>query len=53
MFMLCVMWNTSVLVGHMPALQEGSAVGRMTKESYINVRQREVFSHLQSIQTNP
>ena len=51
MFMLYVMWNTSVLIEHMPALQEGSAVGWMTKESYISVRQGEVFSHLQSIQT--
>ena len=51
MFMLCVMWHTSVLVGHMLALQEGNAVGCMTKESYISVRQGEVFCHLQSIQT--
>ena len=40
------MWNTAVL-----ALQEGSAVGCMIKESYVSVRQGEVSSHLQSIQT--
>jgi hypothetical protein len=43
--MVCVMWNTSVLVGHILALREGSVVGWMTKESYIIVRQGEVFCH--------
>jgi hypothetical protein len=52
MFMLCVIWNTSVLVEHMPALQEGSAVWWMTLESHISGSQGEVFSYLQSIQTN-
>jgi hypothetical protein len=38
MSMLYVMWGTSVLVGQLLALQEGSAVGWMTKESSISFR---------------
>jgi hypothetical protein len=53
MFMLCAMWNTSVFVEHMHALQEDSAVGWMTKESLINFWQGKFFFHLQSIQTSP
>jgi hypothetical protein len=51
MSMLYVMWEVSVLVGQLLALQEGSAVGWTTKESSINFRQGKVCSHLQSIQT--
>jgi hypothetical protein len=36
MSMLYVMWAAAVLVGQLLALQEGSAVGWMTKESSIN-----------------
>jgi hypothetical protein len=36
MFILFVMWDVSVLVGQLLALQEGSAVGWMTKETSIN-----------------
>jgi hypothetical protein len=45
------MWEASVLVGELHALQEGSAVGWMAKESSINFWQGRVFSHLHSIQT--
>jgi hypothetical protein len=44
MSMLYVMWEASVLV-QLLALQEGSAVGWMTKESSINFRQGKSFSH--------
>ena len=40
---LCVMCEAAVLVGQLLALQEGSAVGWMTKESSINVRQGKSF----------
>jgi hypothetical protein len=50
MLMLYLMWEASLLVGQMLALQEGSAVGWVTKESSISGRGK-VFSHLQSIQT--
>jgi hypothetical protein len=50
MSMLCVMWEASVLVGHLLALQEGSAVGWMTKESSLNIRQGKILSHPQIIQ---
>jgi hypothetical protein len=43
--------GASVLVGHLLALQEGNAVGLMTKESSINFRQGKSFSHLPNIQT--
>jgi hypothetical protein len=39
MSMLYVMWEAPVLVGQLLALQEGSAVGWMTKESSISFRQ--------------
>jgi len=45
------MWEASVLVGQLLALQEGIAVGWMTKESSISFWQGRVFCHLQSIQT--
>jgi hypothetical protein len=45
------MWEASVLVGQALALQEGSAVGWMTKKSSISFWQGKVFSQLQSIQT--
>jgi hypothetical protein len=35
-YMLFVMWEASVLLGQLLALQEGSAVGWMTKESSIS-----------------
>jgi len=50
-FILCVMWETSVLVGQLLALQEGIAVGWLTKESSISFWQGRVFCHLQSIHT--
>jgi len=45
------MWEASVLVGHVLALQDGNAVGWMTKESFISFLQGQVFSHRQIIQT--
>jgi hypothetical protein len=48
---LCVIWETPVLVGQLLALQEGSAVGWMTMESLINFCQEKCFSCLQIIQT--
>jgi len=45
------MWETSVLAGHLLALQEGSAVGLMTKESSISFWQGIVVCNLQSTQT--
>jgi hypothetical protein len=51
MFILYVMWEASILAGHLLALQEGSAVGLMTKESSINFWQGIVVCYLQSIQT--
>ena len=45
------MWEVHVLVGQLLALQESSAVGWMTWESYINFWQGKVFCYLQSIQT--
>jgi hypothetical protein len=41
--MLCVMLEASVLARLLLALQEGNAVGWMTKESYINFRQGKSF----------
>jgi hypothetical protein len=43
MFVLYVMCEAAVLVRQLLALQEGSAVGWMTKESSINVRQGKRF----------
>jgi hypothetical protein len=36
MSMPFVMWESSVLVGQLLALQEGNAVGWKSKESFIN-----------------
>jgi hypothetical protein len=41
--MFYVMWEACVLVGQLLALQEGNAVGWMTKESSINFRQGKSF----------
>jgi hypothetical protein len=43
MSVLYVMCEASVLVGQMLALQEGNAVGWLTKESCINFRQGKSF----------
>jgi hypothetical protein len=43
MSMLYVIWEASVFVGQLLALQEGSAVGWMTKESSISLRQGKSF----------
>jgi hypothetical protein len=43
MSMLYVMWEASVLVGQLLALQEGSSVDWMTKELSINFRQGKSF----------
>jgi hypothetical protein len=51
MLIFYVMWEAAELVGQLLALQEGSAVGWMTKESSITFWQGKVFSHLQRIQT--
>jgi len=51
MCILNVIWDASVLVGQLLALHEGSAVGWMTKESFIIFSQGKVFSYLQNIQT--
>jgi len=48
MFTLCVMWEASVLVGQLLAIQAYSAVGWMTKESSISFWQGAVFFRLQS-----
>jgi hypothetical protein len=50
MSMLYVIWEASVLIGQLLALQEDNAAGWMTKESPINFRQGKSFSHLQMIQ---
>jgi hypothetical protein len=39
MSVLYAMWEVSVLVAQLLALQEGNAVGSITKESSINFRQ--------------
>jgi hypothetical protein len=44
------MWKSTV-VGKMFVLHEGSIVGWMKKESFINYWQEKVVCHLQSIQT--
>jgi hypothetical protein len=36
MFILCAMWESSVFVGQLLALQEGCALGWMAKESSIS-----------------
>jgi hypothetical protein len=51
MFILYVMWEGYVLVGQLLALQDGSAVGWIIKQSSINFWQAKAFSHLQNIQT--
>jgi hypothetical protein len=51
MSMLYVRWKISVIGGQLLALQEGCAVGWMTKESSIISGRGKVFCHLQSIQT--
>jgi len=45
------MWEASVLVGQLLALQEGSAVVWMAKESFISFWQGKPLSHIQGIQT--
>jgi hypothetical protein len=50
-FILCVMWEASVLFRQLPAWQEGSALGWMTKESLIYFWEGKVSSHLLRIQT--
>jgi hypothetical protein len=51
MSILFVMWEASVHVRQLLALQGGSAVGWVTKESSINFRQGKSFLHTESIQT--
>jgi len=51
MFIPYLMWEAYVLVGQLPALQVGSAVSWIIKESSINFLQAKTFSHLQNIQT--
>jgi hypothetical protein len=46
MFILYVMWEASVLVGQLLALQAGSSVGWITKESSISFRQGKNFLSL-------
>lgn len=48
-FILCVMWEDPVHVRQLHALQEGSDVGWMTKESPITSLQGRVFSRLRNI----
>jgi hypothetical protein len=43
MSVLYVMWEATVLVRQLFALQEGNAVGWMTKESSINFKQWKSF----------
>jgi len=45
------MWEASVLVGQLLALQKDSAVGWTAKESSISFWQGKALSHLQGIQT--
>jgi hypothetical protein len=49
-FFLFIMWEVSVFFGQLLALQEGMAVGWMTKESSISFWNGQVFCCLQSIQ---
>ena len=51
MFILCVRWEASVPDGQLLALQEGSAVVWMAKQSSINFWHGKALSHLQGIQT--
>jgi hypothetical protein len=51
-FILCVMWETSVLVVQMLALQEGSAVGWMIMESLISLWQGRI-SPVFKVSTQP
>jgi hypothetical protein len=53
MFMLYVVWEASVLVGHLLALHEGNAVGWMTKELSINFRQGQSFLSSSKHPDNP
>jgi hypothetical protein len=53
MSMLYVMWEASLLVGQLLALQEGNAVGWMTKESSINFRQGKSFLSSSKHPDNP
>jgi hypothetical protein len=43
MSVLCVLWEASVLVGQLLALQEDSAVGWVTKELSVSFRQVKSF----------
>jgi hypothetical protein len=43
------MWEASVLVGQLLALQEGNAFGWMTKQSFINFRQGPPQLPIQSV----
>jgi len=47
---LFIMWEVCVFFGQLLALQEGGAIGWMTKESLINFWHRKVFCCFQSIQ---
>ena len=50
-FVLYVMEESSVFVGHLLALQESSAMNWVTKELSMNFWKVKVFSHFQSIKT--
>jgi len=50
-FILYVMEESSVFVGHLLVLQESSAMDWVTKELSINFWKVEVFSYFQSIKT--
>jgi hypothetical protein len=50
MFILCVMFEDSALLGQLPVLQEDSAVSWMTEESSINLWLGKVLCHLQRFQ---
>jgi hypothetical protein len=52
MSMLYVMWEASLLVRELLALQEGNALGWLSKESLSISGRGRVFSHLHNIQTN-
>jgi hypothetical protein len=51
MLILHVIWEASILGGHLLALQERNDVAWMTKASSISFWQGKVFCHLESIQT--
>jgi hypothetical protein len=53
MFILYVMWKASVLIEQLLALQEGSAVAWVTKETSVNFWQGKIFLSSSEHPDNP